>query len=115
MLTKELIAELKARLELSKEKLGRQIKDLDKPVDMGDDIDSFDEETDEAEAYSTNLGAVDSLRKRFQKVRDALIKIEEGSYGICEKTGKPIEIELLKADPESRYCMEYKQELQSKE
>jgi len=31
-------------------------------------------------------------------------KIQTGTYGICEKCGKPIEHEILAIDPESRFC-----------
>jgi len=34
-----------------------------------------------------------------------LEKIKKGKYGICEKCGKKIPEERLKAFPEARFCM----------
>jgi len=35
----------------------------------------------------------------------ALAKIKQGTYGICEKSGKPIPIERLEANPLARYAL----------
>jgi len=45
---------------------------------------------------------IERLRRELKDVEDALKKIEEGSYGICEKTGKPIPVERLEAYPAAR-------------
>jgi len=36
----------------------------------------------------------------------ALEKIKKGTYGKCEKCGKQISIQRLKAYPEAKYCRE---------
>ena len=91
-------------LKEKKIKLIAQITELKKPVNMGDDVDSFDEETDEAEEYSAHLGMVDALRKSLARIIDALTKIENNTYGICEKCQKSISNEHLNINPESRLC-----------
>jgi len=58
------------------------------------------------------LGLVDSERKLLQEIDDALQRIEEGAYGICEGTGKPIPKARLKAQPWARYCVEYARSLE---
>jgi DnaK suppressor protein len=35
----------------------------------------------------------------------ALAKIKNGTYGICEKTGKPIPVERLEVNPIARYVV----------
>jgi RNA polymerase-binding transcription factor DksA len=99
-----LISEFKKKLVAVKDALTRQITSLKKPVDMGDDVDSFEEEADEATEMVANAGMVETLKKRAHRVEDALAKMEKGAYGICEKCKKEIEPELLQIDPESRYC-----------
>lgn len=47
------------------------------------------------------------------EINDALRRIEEGCYGICELTGKPIPIKRLKAIPWTRFSVEAEQELES--
>jgi len=53
------------------------------------------------------LGLVDSERKLLKEVYDALNRIEQGKYGICEGTGKQIPKARLQAQPWARYCVEY--------
>jgi RNA polymerase-binding protein DksA len=53
------------------------------------------------------LGLMDSERKLLREIDDALERIEQGIYGICEGTGKPIPKARLEAQPWARYCVEY--------
>ncbi len=53
------------------------------------------------------LGLVDSERRILREVYDALGRIEEGKYGVCEGTGKQIPKARLEAQPWARYCVEY--------
>ena len=51
------------------------------------------------------IGLVDSERKILIEVNDALSRIEDGTYGICEGRGEPIPKQRLKAIPWARYCV----------
>ena len=51
------------------------------------------------------IGLVDSERKILVEVNDALSRIEDGTYGICEGRGEPIPKQRLKAIPWARYCV----------
>ena len=62
-----------------------------------------------------NLGLASKDRKVLTLIDNALKRIEEGTYGICLGTGKPITIERLKAIPYAEYCLEYQEELESKQ
>ena len=53
------------------------------------------------------LGLMDSERKLLREIDDALERIEQGTYGICEGTGKTIPKSRLEAKPWARYCVEY--------
>jgi len=53
------------------------------------------------------LGLMDSERKLLREIDNSLVRIEEGTYGICEGTGKPIPKARLEAQPWARYCVEY--------
>ena len=52
--------------------------------------------------------AARDLKDRLDEIDIALAKIQSGTYGVCEKCGKPIEYEILSIDPESRFCKECK-------
>jgi DnaK suppressor protein len=58
------------------------------------------------------LGLMDSERKVIHEIDDALQRIEDGSYGICENTDQPIPKARLKAQPWARYCVEYARKLE---
>jgi DnaK suppressor protein len=51
------------------------------------------------------IGLVDSERRILVEVNDALSRIEDGTYGICEGRGEPIPKQRLKAIPWARYCV----------
>ena len=51
------------------------------------------------------LGLMDSERKILLEINDALKRIEDGTYGICESRGEQIPKQRLKAIPWARYCV----------
>ena len=53
------------------------------------------------------LGLMDSERKLLLEIDDALRRIANGTYGICEGTQKPIKKARLEAKPWARYCVDY--------
>jgi RNA polymerase-binding transcription factor DksA len=71
------------------------------------DIDRADENelADKMEELEDNKGILDSLEKQLKDINDALGKIGNGDYGICEISGELIERERLEANPAARTCM----------
>jgi len=53
------------------------------------------------------LGLVEKDRVLLREINQALAKIQDGSYGICEGTGKPIGKARLEAKPWARFSIEY--------
>lgn len=97
---------LKTKLLQEQEAIVKQLKDLGEVPDMGSDTEGevFEQEADEAEEYSKNLGIKQELKVRLLEIKNALDKMAKGEYGKCEKCGMEIEEAILKVDPESRYC-----------
>lgn len=60
-----------------------------------------------------NLGLASHDREVLQKIEDALKRIEDGTYGFCLGTGKPIAAARLKAIPYVEYCLKYQEELEN--
>lgn len=54
-----------------------------------------------------SLGLMDSERRLIIEIDDALQRIENGTYGMCEGTGQPIPKARLEAQPWARYSVEY--------
>ena len=76
--------------------------------DFGNDIDSGDEEADETEEFGTQLSIAQNYKEHLADVDVALNKIKKKKYGICEKCGKKISLDVLKIAPESKLCKECK-------
>ena len=70
------------------------------PIHMADlGTDNFEQE------FSLEL--MDSERRLLEEIEAALNRIQTGTYGICEGTGKPIPKARLEAQPWARYSVEY--------
>lgn len=108
-LTKEEIKKYEERLGQEKEKLVREIHEHEQVVDLGNDIDSEEEEADEAEETGNQLAISRALRERLAEIEEAIESIREGKYGICKNCGKDISKEVLNVVPESRLCKSCKQ------
>jgi DnaK suppressor protein len=64
-----------------------------------------DEIADKIEDLEESQGENKVLIARRNALAIALDKIDEGTYGVCEIGGEPIEEERLEADPAARTCM----------
>jgi RNA polymerase-binding protein DksA len=53
------------------------------------------------------LGLVEKDRNLLREINQALAKIQNGTYGICEGTAKPIAKVRLEAQPWAKYSVEY--------
>lgn len=60
------------------------------------------------------LGLVEKDRQLLREINVALAKIRDGTYGICEGTGKPITKARLEAKPWAKYSIEYARKLESR-
>ena len=57
----------------------------------------------------------DRERKLIKKIDQAITRIDEGTFGLCERCGEDIGIERLKARPVTTYCIDCKTRLEEKE
>ena len=74
---------------------------------------NFADPTDRA-SHETDRNFVlrvkDRERKLVAKVKEALERIDDGTYGICELCGEPISEKRLEARPITTCCIECKKE-----
>lgn len=68
----------------------------------------YNEQADKAEGYEENTAVLKELEIRWNNVKRALAKLNDGTYGTCEVGGEPIELARLKADPAARTCIAHK-------
>lgn len=80
-----------------------------------EDRDNLADEMDLATRHSDQaylLRLADKEHKLLAEIDRALAKFENGSFGICEGTGEPIEMRRLEIRPWTRYSLEYKEQLE---
>jgi DnaK suppressor protein len=70
-----------------------------------------DQGTDNYEQEFT-LGLVEKDRQLLREINRALGKIVDGTYGLCEGTGKPINKARLEFQPWAKYSIEYARQLE---
>jgi DnaK suppressor protein len=116
MLSEEIKSELRAKLEEEKKKLEKELSNIADPTENPGDFETkFDEigtdkddSATEVETYVDNLAVENSLENRLKDVGDALKRMEDGTYGICENCHEEIDIKRLKIYPAARVCIKCK-------
>lgn len=105
--------ELKHFQGLLNEKLDELLKEADRTVDGMTDAkaENFPDPTDRASLESNRnftLRIRDRERKLIVKIKEALTRIDDGSYGKCEECGENISRERLEARPVTTLCIDCK-------
>lgn len=65
------------------------------------------EAADKIEEYNEHRAITGELEVRYNDIKAALEKIENGTYGVCEVGGEEIEEERLEANPAARTCKKH--------
>ena len=67
-----------------------------------------------SDAYSQdlNLGLAEWERERLREIDDAIHRIANKSYGMCQSTGEEIPLAGLEAKPWAKYTIEAKRRLE---
>jgi len=76
--------------------------------------DITDRATLETDRY-TELRTRDRERKLISKIDEALARIADGSFGLCEECSEPIAVERLRARPVTTLCIQCKAEQEETE
>jgi len=98
-LTEDQLEGLRAALDAEASDLEEQLAEHGKnESEAGNPEDT----ADRMEELTINVPLVEELELRLKDVRDAIKKMDESQYGICEKTGKEIPFDRLEANPAAR-------------
>jgi len=93
-------------------------KAQDTLVDISDLRDKLPDEMDQA-SLSSDMGFTLRIRDReaklIRKIIDALERLEDGTFGICEECGEEIPVKRLMARPVTTLCIECKKEQEAEE
>lgn len=103
---------LKKRQELIEEASKTVSQDLKvRKGDLSDTVDRSSLETDR----NFLLRLRDRERKLIKKIDEALARLKEGTFGICEECGEEIDEGRLKARPVATLCISCKEDQEQKE
>ena len=112
------IKELQQRLLEERQDLQRQNDEIEESTFSADQTEltgemGFDEEYADAGTATfereRDLSLVNNLRDLMERIDKALAKIKDGTYGLCDRCGKPIEKARIKALPYANLCLKDKQ------
>ena len=116
------LEELRTALLTRQVELRRQIADLrrseqgtvDEPEDITtvDPTDAGDASVDLQDREDTSEALL-TLQASLDEVEHALEKFATGTYGICERCGRPIPLARLRVLPEARYDVEYEEDVEA--
>ncbi|HBX43435.1 MAG TPA: molecular chaperone DnaK [Deltaproteobacteria bacterium] len=79
--------------------------------DIGDILDSVSEER----TRELDMILTDREKQKLKQIDDALDRIEEGTYGLCEECGIKIPRARLRVVPFAKYCVECKEVIEREE
>ncbi len=94
---------VRASLEGERMQLNEQLTEL-----VGGEFDENFADSGQVAAEQGEAHALaSSLKDQLDAVEQALIKLDEGTYGLCERCQQPIPAARLEAVPASRFCIEH--------
>jgi DnaK suppressor protein len=113
-LTAAELTELRDALEKERAELQSQLEEIETSTfsqaqsDLSGEM-AFDDEYADAGTATfereRDLSLENNVRDLLQKIEKALTRMDEGTYGTCERCGKPIEKARLKALPYANLCI----------
>ena len=112
--TKKELDDLRTRLEEERAQLQAQLTTIEEATfsssqsEVSGEV-SFDDENADAGTFTfereRDLSIENNVRDLLHKIDRALARMDEGTYGICSRCGKPIEKARLKALPYADLCI----------
>jgi RNA polymerase-binding protein DksA len=105
---------LRSRLESERKRLLgelEQLKSTVRPADErreGSPFGKREEEATESFELEKRLTLEKRIREQLAEVEHALRKFEEGTYGLCDNCGQPIDPARLEALPQASLCLNCK-------
>jgi len=112
-ITQNDLEELRAKLEAERDELEEELASHGRVLNEEGDWGGSDggdegEEPDPLDAGNnieelvTNVPLVEELEEKHTDVMDALEKMDQGIYGLCEQCGEAIPTDRLRANPSAR-------------
>lgn len=116
-MNKKFLKEQKSKIEEKKQELEKELQGFAKKdphikgnwetkfPDFGIRTADPSEQTDQIEEYEATLSVEYILETKLKEIEQTLSRIKNKTYGTCQKCGKKVKIERLKAYPEASLCI----------
>lgn len=106
---KELLEQFRDKLVGKKEEILAEVgKTLSEMTDQTTNIPDPNDRATVESGRSFELRIRDRERKLLSKVEEALARIDEGTFGVCEGCGEDIGLKRLEARPVTTLCIDCK-------
>lgn len=114
---------LKSFLEKQKKKIVeeqvnilKQVESLKKEDPFADpdhasDNAAIDTDVREQVGHDTVEAEIKDLEKRQRDLKSALVRIQKGKYGVCEKCNKTIPVGRMELVPEAHFCIDCEKQM----
>ena len=105
---------LRSRLEMEQKRLAEELAQFEaniRPADErreGSPFGKREEEATESFELEKRLALVKRTRDLLAEVEHALHKFDQGTYGLCDDCGQPIDPARLEALPQASLCLSCK-------
>lgn len=112
-LTPAKLKEIRAELVSLRDDILKNVRkqQVEEGVDNGDSVDQASQSIEKELLFELS----DNERTTLDMIEAAIRKIDNGTYGLCEATQRPIGRLRLEAIPYCRYSIEYQNQLENKE
>ena len=105
---------LRSRLEQEQKRLTEELEQLKASVRSADErregspFGKREEEATESFELEKRLALEKRMKDQLADIECALHKFDEGTYGLCDSCGQPIDPDRLEALPQARLCLSCK-------
>lgn len=107
----QFIAKEAKRLKVERDQVREELQHLREMMQSEVDVEP-DEGDAEIFEREKNAALIAVLDRRLTDIEAAIRSIDKGKYGICDRCGKPIEVERLEVKPDATLCVNCQSEVE---
>ncbi len=101
------LTSVRDQLESERADLARQLRELSSDGAAADLDENFADTAQVAAEQVETRTLAAQLKDQLDDVEAALVRIDGGTYGICEVCEKPVTAARLEAMPSTRFCIDH--------
>jgi DnaK suppressor protein len=107
----QFIAKEGKRLKTERDQVAEELQHLREMMQAEVDVEP-DEGDAEIFEREKNAALIVVLERRLTDIDAAIRSIDKGKYGICDRCGKPIEVDRLEVKPDATLCVSCQSEVE---